>query len=142
MFDFSRDHLILLTGSFLLVALIIACVVIFSKGRTSLTGKWIVREYRVENRVIKREEAELRGGESLSRWNNAAFIFTPEGHVVAQLPGQEGGQEMLSYQFDGHYIEITDPGRKNRYRLLELVGEYLAFSPPYGNGLVILLEKE
>ncbi len=61
---------------------------------------------------------------------------------VAQLPEQEGVQEMLSYQFDGHYIEITDPGRKNRYRLLELVGEYLAFSPPYGNGLVILLEKE
>ncbi len=98
MFDFPRDHLILLTGSFLLVALVIACVVIFSKGRTSLTGKWIVREYRVENRVIKREEAELRGGESLSRWNNAAFIFTPEGHVgcPATGAGRRAGDAFLS----------------------------------------------
>lgn len=142
MFDFLRDHVTFLLGTFLAAMLVVLCVVIFSRGRVSLAGRWVVREYRVENQTIKREEAALYGGEQLSRWNTAAFTFTPEGHVFPELPEQEKEQPMLSYQFDGRYVELSDPEQKSHYRLLELTGDYLAFSPPYGKGLVILLEKE
>ncbi len=142
MFDFSREHMTFLIGLFFLAVLAMVCVAIFSRGKVSLAGKWVVREYRVENRAIKREEAELQGGKALSRWNTVTFTFTPEGHVFPELPDQENKRSLLSYRFDGHHVEISDPERKSSYRLLELTGNYLAFSPPYGKGLVILLEKE
>ena len=117
MFDFSREHMTFLIGLFFLAVLAMVCVAIFSRGKVSLAGKWVVREYRVET-------------------------FTPEGHVFPELPDQENKRSLLSYRFDGHHVEISDPERKSSYRLLELTGNYLAFSPPYGKGLVILLEKE
>ena len=47
MFDFSREHMTFLIGLFFLAVLAMVCVAIFSRGKVSLAGKWVVREYRV-----------------------------------------------------------------------------------------------
>ncbi len=137
----SEMEVLLLAVILVLAVLAALCISAASEPADPLAGRWVVWEYQIHGAAVKPEELETIDNGAFAHWNSLSFLFSGEGNVRADFPDAEGGEVILTYQFDGRYVELFRPDRKSQYRLLELSEGCLSFTPPYSQEMIIFLKK-